>query len=123
MSMWQAQITGSSVLGRSGTSRRRIALIERCAAELHLVQGVLRLLEIYGAALLAEEMEFVAAYLKATAAGDWLVPPFAETRRMGHPDKGHSRRHSIAALHRILLYVLHHDPIAALDFAGYLYGR
>ena len=41
-------------------------LLERCAAELHQVQGVLRVLEIYGAALLAEEMEHVAQYLLAT---------------------------------------------------------
>jgi len=44
------------------------ALLERCARELHQVQGVLRVLEIYGAALLAEEMEHVARYLLATAA-------------------------------------------------------
>ena len=37
-----------------------VALLERCAHELHQVQGVLRVLEIYGAALLAEEMEQVA---------------------------------------------------------------
>ncbi|HEY4213355.1 MAG TPA: Hpt domain-containing protein [Steroidobacteraceae bacterium] len=44
------------------------SLLERCTQELHRVQGVLRVLEIYGAALLAEEMEQVAAYLLATAA-------------------------------------------------------
>jgi chemosensory pili system protein ChpA (sensor histidine kinase/response regulator) len=44
------------------------ALLERCARELHQVQGVLRVLEIYGAALLAEEMEHVARYLLASAA-------------------------------------------------------
>src|SRR5271169_1328980 len=38
-------------------------LLERCVAELHQVQGALRVLEIYGAALLAEEMEQVARYL------------------------------------------------------------
>src|SRR6202142_3550412 len=38
-------------------------LLERCRHELHQVQGVLRMLEIYGAALLAEEMEQVASYL------------------------------------------------------------
>ena len=43
------------------------ALLERCARELHQVQGVLRVLEIYGAALLAEEMEQVASYLIASA--------------------------------------------------------
>src|SRR5246500_3211604 len=44
-----------------------VALLERCASELHQVQGVLRVLEIYGAALLAEEMEQVASYLLQTA--------------------------------------------------------
>jgi chemosensory pili system protein ChpA (sensor histidine kinase/response regulator) len=44
-----------------------LSLLERCRQELHQVQGVLRVLEIYGAALLAEEMEQVASYLHATA--------------------------------------------------------
>src|SRR5471032_1132259 len=44
------------------------ALLERCARELHQVQGVLKVLEIYDAALLTEEMEHVARYLLATAA-------------------------------------------------------
>jgi chemosensory pili system protein ChpA (sensor histidine kinase/response regulator) len=44
-----------------------LQLIERCAVDLHQVQGVLRVLEIYGAALLAEEMEQVAAYIRSTA--------------------------------------------------------
>jgi chemosensory pili system protein ChpA (sensor histidine kinase/response regulator) len=43
-----------------------VSLLERCVADLHQVQGVLRMLEIYGAALLAEEMEHVAQYLAAT---------------------------------------------------------
>src|SRR5215467_14742649 len=43
-----------------------VQLLEKCAQDLHQVQGVLRLLEIYGAALLAEEMEHVAHYLTAT---------------------------------------------------------
>src|SRR6267378_2481049 len=43
-----------------------VNLLERCTQELHQVQGVLRVLEIYGAALLAEEMEHVAMYLLAT---------------------------------------------------------
>ena len=43
-----------------------VSLLERCVADLHQVQGVLRMLEIYGAALLAEEMEHVASYLMAT---------------------------------------------------------
>jgi chemosensory pili system protein ChpA (sensor histidine kinase/response regulator) len=40
-----------------------LAMLERCRLELHQVQGALRLLEIYGAALLAEEMEQVSRYL------------------------------------------------------------
>ena len=40
-----------------------VAMLERCRFELHLVQGALRVLEIYGAALLAEEMEQVTTYL------------------------------------------------------------
>ena len=44
-----------------------VSLLERCTLELHQVQGVLRVLEIYGAALLAEEMEQVASYLLQTA--------------------------------------------------------
>ncbi len=43
-----------------------VSLLERCKQELHQVHGVLRVLEIYGAALLAEEMEQVAGYLLAT---------------------------------------------------------
>src|SRR5579871_4118098 len=44
-----------------------VTLLERCTQELHQVQGVLKVLEIYGAALLAEEMEQVARYLVANA--------------------------------------------------------
>src|SRR5664279_20412 len=39
------------------------AMLERVRFEMHQVQGALRVLEIYGAALLAEEMEQVARYL------------------------------------------------------------
>ena len=39
------------------------ALMERCADRLHTAHGVLRLVEIYGAALLTEEMEHVSRYL------------------------------------------------------------
>ncbi len=42
-----------------------VDMLERCRVELHQVQGVLRVLEIYGAALLAEEMEQVTRYLIA----------------------------------------------------------
>src|SRR5918993_2007490 len=45
-----------------------LSLLERCKQELHQVQGVLRVLEIYGASLLAEEMEQVTSYLLTTAA-------------------------------------------------------
>jgi chemosensory pili system protein ChpA (sensor histidine kinase/response regulator) len=45
-----------------------VVLLQRCVSDLHQVQGVLRLLEIFGAALLAEEMEQVALYLQTPAA-------------------------------------------------------
>jgi chemosensory pili system protein ChpA (sensor histidine kinase/response regulator) len=38
-------------------------LLEKCADHLHAAHGVLRLVEVYGAALLAEEMEHVTRYL------------------------------------------------------------
>jgi chemosensory pili system protein ChpA (sensor histidine kinase/response regulator) len=38
-------------------------LMEKCADQLHSAHGVLRLVEVYGAALLAEEMEHVTRYL------------------------------------------------------------
>ena len=41
------------------------AFLEKCADQLHLAHGVLRLVEVYGAALLAEEMEHVARYIHA----------------------------------------------------------
>ena len=63
-----------------------INLLERCTQELHQVQGVLRVLEIYGAALLAEEMEQVARYLadQNNQRGRILV-------RSMHPDRGVAR--------------------------------
>ncbi len=39
--------------------------LQRFAAHVHLARGALRLIEVYGAALLAEEMEQVARYLDA----------------------------------------------------------
>src|SRR5690349_19120220 len=45
-----------------------VVLLQRCVSDLHQVQGVLRLLEIFGAALLAEEMEQVTRYLLTPAA-------------------------------------------------------
>ncbi len=44
-----------------------VVLMQRCVTDLHQVQGVLRLLEIFGAALLAEEMEHVTHYLLTPA--------------------------------------------------------
>src|SRR6202790_3425450 len=38
-------------------------LLEKCADQLHTAHGVLRLVEVYGAALLTEEMEHVTRYL------------------------------------------------------------
>src|SRR5215203_2860948 len=43
-----------------------VALLRRCSNELQQVQGVLRVMEIHGAALLAEEMHAVVAYLEST---------------------------------------------------------
>ena len=42
------------------------ALLQKCRSELAQVQGVLRVMEIHGAALLAEEMHEVCSYLEAT---------------------------------------------------------
>jgi chemosensory pili system protein ChpA (sensor histidine kinase/response regulator) len=44
------------------------AFLEKCAEQLHLAHGVLRLVEVHGAALLAEEMEQVTRYI--LGAGD-----------------------------------------------------
>ncbi len=42
-------------------------LLDRCAEQLHVAHGVLRLVEVYGAALLAEEMEHVTRFLLESA--------------------------------------------------------
>jgi chemosensory pili system protein ChpA (sensor histidine kinase/response regulator) len=39
------------------------ALLEKCADQMHVAHGVLRLVEVHGAALLAEEMELVTRYI------------------------------------------------------------
>jgi len=39
------------------------ALLEKCADQMHLAHGVLRMVEVHGAALLAEEMELVTRYI------------------------------------------------------------
>src|SRR5579862_3617446 len=48
--------------GYAERSDQRV-LLEKCADQLHSAHGVLRLVEVYGAALLAEEMEHVTRYL------------------------------------------------------------
>jgi chemosensory pili system protein ChpA (sensor histidine kinase/response regulator) len=52
----------ASLEGYAERSDQR-ALLEKCADQLHSAHGVLRLVEVYGAALLAEEMEHVTRYL------------------------------------------------------------
>ena len=42
----------------------QLVFLEKCAEQLHSVHGALRLVEVYGAALLAEEMEHVTRYLR-----------------------------------------------------------
>src|ERR1700744_5387822 len=54
---------GRSALETHVEQPQNMGLLERCRDELHQVEGVLRMMEIYGAALLAEEMEQVAQYL------------------------------------------------------------
>jgi chemosensory pili system protein ChpA (sensor histidine kinase/response regulator) len=46
-----------------------LQLLQRCRTELAQVQGVLRMMEIHGAALLAEEMHQVCTYLESAAKG------------------------------------------------------
>jgi chemosensory pili system protein ChpA (sensor histidine kinase/response regulator) len=46
----------------------QLGMLEKCADLLHVSHGVLRLVEVYGAALLAEEMEQVTRYLLDAAA-------------------------------------------------------
>jgi chemosensory pili system protein ChpA (sensor histidine kinase/response regulator) len=52
----------ASLEGYAERSDQRV-LLEKCADHLHAAHGVLRLVEVYGAALLAEEMEHVTRYL------------------------------------------------------------
>ena len=47
-----------------------VSLLQRCGSELAQVQGVLRVMEIHGAALLAEEMTQVTRYLQTLAEED-----------------------------------------------------
>ncbi len=56
-----------------GDQQENIALLRRCGEHLHAVRGALRVSEVYGAALLAEEMGQVVHY---------LVENFAEKRHL-----------------------------------------
>jgi chemosensory pili system protein ChpA (sensor histidine kinase/response regulator) len=56
------------VLEAFGERPEERGLIERFAAHLHLARGALRVAEVYGGALLAEEMEHVAQYVAAHTA-------------------------------------------------------
>lgn len=56
-----------------GDQQENIALLRRCGEHLHSVHGALRVSEVYGAALLAEEMGQVTRY---------LVENFAEKRHL-----------------------------------------
>ncbi|MFL6617264.1 MAG: Hpt domain-containing protein, partial [Povalibacter sp.] len=56
-----------------GDQQENVALLRRCGEHLHAVHGALRVSEVYGAALLAEEMGQVVKY---------LVDNFAEKRHL-----------------------------------------
>jgi chemosensory pili system protein ChpA (sensor histidine kinase/response regulator) len=56
-----------------GEQQENIALLRKCNEHLHCVHGALRVAEVYGAALLAEEMGQVARY---------LIDNFAEKRHL-----------------------------------------
>jgi len=56
-----------------GDQQDNVALLRRCGTHLHCVHGALRVSEVYGAALLAEEMGQVTTY---------LVDNFAEKRHL-----------------------------------------
>ncbi|HEX2494149.1 MAG TPA: hypothetical protein VHK24_10265, partial [Steroidobacter sp.] len=56
-----------------GEQQENLALLRKCNEHLHLVHGALRVAEVYGAALLAEEMGQVARY---------LIENFAEKRHL-----------------------------------------
>jgi chemosensory pili system protein ChpA (sensor histidine kinase/response regulator) len=56
-----------------GEQQENLALLRKCAEHLHSVHGALRIAEVYGAALLAEEMGQVTRY---------LIDNFAEKRHL-----------------------------------------
>ncbi|HEY8539888.1 MAG TPA: hypothetical protein VIL28_13550, partial [Steroidobacteraceae bacterium] len=56
-----------------GEQQENVALLRKCAEHLHSVHGALRVAEVYGAALLAEEMGQVTRY---------LIENFAEKRHL-----------------------------------------
>ena len=65
-------------------------LLEQCAQQLHQAHGVLRMVEVYGAALLAEEMEQVTRYLAGATSADknqaeGLDALMREVKRLGTP--------------------------------------
>jgi chemosensory pili system protein ChpA (sensor histidine kinase/response regulator) len=62
-----------TALENFGEQQDDVRFLENCRDRLHVVYGVLRVAEVYGAALLAEEMEKVARY---------LVGNFAERRHL-----------------------------------------
>jgi chemosensory pili system protein ChpA (sensor histidine kinase/response regulator) len=66
-------------------------LLEKCGDLLHSAHGALRLVEVYGAALLAEEMEHVTRYLLTSGSdqkrqideGDGAAAGLSRTRIVG----------------------------------------
>ncbi len=74
------------------------AQMQACAADLHQVQGVLRMVELYGAAMVAEEMEQLAQALLemrvenrdeaygALMRGTMQLPDYLERLQSGHKD-------------------------------------
>ena len=62
-----------AVLELFGDQQENVTLLRRCGEHLHAVRGALRVSEVYGAALLAEEMGQVVQY---------LVDNFAEKRHL-----------------------------------------
>ena len=74
------------------------AQMQVCVAQLHQVQGVLRMVELYGAAMVAEEMEQLANALLGTSVGNreeaygalmrsiMQLPDYLERLQSGHKD-------------------------------------
>src|SRR5690606_2271561 len=64
-----------------GEQQENLALLRKCNEHLHSVHGALRVAEVYGAALLAEEMGQVARY---------LIDNFAEKRHLAERSEEHT---------------------------------